>query len=237
MNRRIITSASLSGIILSSVLILGLAGQAKSFKATGSVSASQVPIYVSDFELPTLPPTAPSNPASGVAGKSPKPATRAADAPPLVYDDSDVASVRARKLIDFFSSTLIKTLQNNGYTAARLSGALPENGVLLQGVFSESGPQNRIRRALLGSVSPSPKFLLYVGTFNLARPDQPLYEMATDQPGEANYGPIITMNSYIPMTKYELDKNPSEDEVQKICAKVVASLTTLLNSNPDAFSQ
>ena len=45
------------------------------------------------------------------------------------------------------------------------------------------------------------------------------------------------MNSYVPLSKYELDKNPSEDDVQKICAKAVASLTALLNSNPDAFPQ
>ena len=83
----------------------------------------------------------------------------------------------------------------------------------------------------------TPKFFLYVGIFNLARPDQPLYQLAAEQPGGSQFGPVITLNNYIPLAKYELDKNPTEEDVRKICAQIAASLTALLGANPNAFSQ
>ena len=51
------------------------------------------------------------------------------------------------------------------------------------------------------------------------------------------YGPVITINAYIPLAKYELDKNPSEEEVQKICNQIAESLASLLEKNPNAFAQ
>ena len=108
---------------------------------------------------------------------------------------------------------------------------------MLRGVFAETDARNRIRRSLWGGTSSNPRFLLYVGIFNLARPDQPLYQLATEQPPNNQYGPIITLNAYIPLAKYELDKNASEEDVRKICAQIAASLTALLAANPNAFSQ
>ena len=54
---------------------------------------------------------------------------------------------------------------------------------------------------------------------------------------DAHFGPLISLNNYIPMEKYEVSKSPSEDEVRKICAQIVANLTALLGANPAAFSQ
>jgi hypothetical protein len=60
--------------------------------------------------------------------------------------------------------------------------------------------------------------------------------LAPEQPGGNQLGPVITLNSYIPLAKYELDKNPTEEDVRKICAQIAASLKGLLASNPNAFS-
>ena len=104
-------------------------------------------------------------------------------------------------------------------------------------MFAEPDAKNRIRRAMLGGGSPGVTMLLYVGIFNLARPDQPLYQPATEQNPDARYGPIITLNNYIPLAKFELSKNPSEQEVQKICIQIVENLSNLLTTNPTAFAQ
>jgi hypothetical protein len=69
----------------------------------------------------------------------------------------------------------------------------------------------------------------------MARQEQPLYQFAPTQPPNSEYGPIIILNNYIPLVKYELDKNPTEEEVQKICNQIAASLVTLLERNPNAF--
>lgn len=181
--------------------------------------------------------TGSASPASTSPATPPAVSSRQKSPLPLVDGDADLPSVQARRLTDFFSETLLQMLQKKGYNAARTSGQNPSSGALIRGVFAETDAKNRVRRALLGGTSLNPKFLLYVGIFNLARPDQPLYELAQEQPGGAQFGPVITLNNYIPLAKYELDKNPSDDDVRKICAQIVASLTALLKANPDTFSQ
>jgi hypothetical protein len=199
---------------------------------------ASIPIFVSDFELFAVP-TAATSPATPIATP---PATVAA-APskqkppsPAVNGDTDLPSVQARRLTDFFSATLLQMLQKKGYNAARASGQNPSSGAQLRGVFAETDAKNRIRRSLLGT-SANPRFFLYVGIFNLARPAQPLYQPASEQPANIQYGPVITLNNYIPLAKYELDKNPSEEDVRKICGQIVASLTALLAANPAAFTR
>jgi hypothetical protein len=156
---------------------------------------------------------------------------------PLVNGGTELPSVQARRLTDFFATTLLQILQKKGYNAARASGQNPPSGAMIRGVFTETDAKNRIRRSLWGGKSSNPRFFLYVGIFNLARPDQPLYQLASEQPESNQYGPVITLNTYIPMAKYELDKNASEEDVLKICVQIAASLTALLAANPDAFSQ
>ena len=250
---------------------------------------SSVPVVVSDFEMHSVP-------------ARPKPPVGAPPAPekakpevPLVYGDADVPSAQARRLMDYFAMTLVQTLDKKGFQAARASGANPATGALIRGVFAEPDAMNRIRRALLGGGAPNTRFLLYVGIFNLARQEQPLYQPATNQTSERGdeptfavnncisqatsqvsknfteenaekicrqvylasfnqarqgqapnqpapgqtpdtaYGPVITLNNYVPMAKYEVDKNPTEEDVQKICNQIAASLLALLEKNEHAF--
>ena len=146
-------------------------------------------------------------------------------------------SVQARRLTDFFSETLLQILQKKGYNTAHASGQNPSSGVIIRGVFAETDAKNRIRRSLWGGTSSNTRFFLYVGIFNLARADQPLYQPASEQPANSQYGPVITLNTYIPLAKYELDKHPTEEDVRKICAQIGASLTALLAANPNAFAE
>jgi hypothetical protein len=187
--------------------------------------AKKVPIAVSDFELAS----------GGVARGNPRttasPSQRKSGEP--VYADTDPAPVQARRIIDSFANTLVDLLQKDGYNAKRISGT-PSGGMLLRGVFAEADEKNRIRRAILGAGSPNAKFILYVGVFNLAHQDQPLYQPAVEQSPDPHYGPVITMNAYVPMVKFEVDKQPVEEDVEKICREIVRQLTTLLASNPNA---
>jgi hypothetical protein len=192
------------------------------------------------------PPAAPifTPSATPIAAPSATPPASAAAMPikqkpplPLLKGDTDLPSVQARRLTDFFAVTLQQILRNKGYNATRASGQNPPNGAVIRGVFAEPDAKNRIRRSLFGGTSANSRFFLYVGIFNLARPDQPLYRPASEQPANTQYGPVIMLNNYIPLAKYELDKNPSEEDVRKICAQIAASLTALLAANPNAFSE
>lgn len=194
-------------------------------------SPTAVPVFVGDFELFAVPPP-PTSPGTAVPDGQ-KTKTQPASG------DAEVPSVQARRLTDFFATTLLETLRKSGYNARRIRGQRPTEGALLRGVFAEPDEKNRVRRTLLGGISANPKFFLYVGIFNLARPDQPLYQLAPEQDQSAGnqFGPVITLNNYIPLAKYELDKNPTEEDIRKICGQIAASLTALLAANPAAFSE
>jgi hypothetical protein len=191
--------------------------------------AFSVPVLVSDFELNSAA-AKPRGTAGQPAGEKPKPEV------PLVYAESEAPSGQARQLIEYFSLTLVRTLERHGFRTARSSGRNPPAGAQIRGVFAEADALNRIRRAILGGGSPTARFLLYVGVFNLARPEQPLYLLADNQPESSEYGPVITLNNYVPLEKFEVDKNPTEEDVQKICNQIAAHLVTLLEANPQAFS-
>jgi hypothetical protein len=223
--------ASIEGLILLAGLLLVFSarttGSGTPFQYPGQ--AQKVSVFVSDFQLVASP--------GSQAGKRLSPGSGEKKPASQVYAEEDTSSIQARQLMDFFANTLVQTLQRDGYVALRQAGKAPERGVLLRGVFAEPDDKNRIRRAILGGGSTGPKLLLYVGTFNLSSPDQPLYLPAAVQEPDSRYGPVITLNAYIPLSKYEVDKNPGVEDVQKICTAISNNLSALLNKNAMAFQQ
>ena len=156
--------------ILASLVAMEGFGQSKP-----SSSALSVPVYVSDFELNSIYPTPPkpgTPPQSGTEKRKQQPEA------PLIYEDTDLPSVQARRLTDFFAASMLQALNKKGFLAMRAEGQKAPKGALIRGVFAEPDARNRIRRALLGGISPNTKFLLYVGIFNATRQDQPLYQLA-----------------------------------------------------------
>jgi Domain of unknown function (DUF4410) len=218
------------GLVCAVALSLTLQVSAGGQSQQGS-QPQEVPIFVSDFELSVVP-VNPSTPAA-----PPNTPKKASNERPTLYQDSDTPSEQARLLVSFFSKTLLQSLQNSKFTSAKQPGARPSSGVLIRGVFAEPDAMNRIRRALLGNDAPGGKFLLYIGIFNLSRPDAPLYDLVSAQTPDPRYGPLITLNNYVPLAKFELSRDPAEEDVRKICAQIVANLAALLANNPAAFSQ
>ena len=133
----------------------------------------------------------------------------------------------------------MKTLEKAGYTVRRLrpGDARPATGLRIRGVFAEADEQNRVRRLLVGSDSVTPKMLLYVGVNNLARPEQPLYELASPPSNDSRHGPVITLTSYSPAARFEMSKNATEEDFKKIASEIAADLSALLNANPLTVAQ
>jgi hypothetical protein len=225
-------------------------------------------VYVSDFELHVRnasDSTSAGAPVSSEAGSTNLPASNVSrsqsrttpqsgaaagsKAGRSIWQETDLPQTRASKLVDFLSLSLLRALERAGYTARRSKPGEtpPARGVLFRGVFAETDEQNHIRLALLGSGAPASQFQLYLGVQNLARANQPLYEIANpDSPGlqppegkapDNRYGPVITLTSYAPVARFALDKEPSEEQVQKIASDIVASLTALLRANPAALAE
>jgi len=142
-------------------------------------------------------------------------------------------------IITSLKLNLVEALKKAGHSVQNFpasSGGRPDHGVLVRGVFTEPDEYNRVRRVILGSGSPSPKFVLYVGVTNLARPDQPLYQMVPSSapgfPVETRFGPLITINSYIPVSSFELARRPSDDDLRKTASEITTRLVVLIGANP-----
>jgi hypothetical protein len=207
--------------IASALALLLLVGTNLRIASAGQWDAPSrgVTVYVRDFELAVAPAAAPDPPNLPYRNKHP-----------------EDLQLRSRQVQDYFAETVVETLRKEGYSSSRKQ-ALPGDGILLEGVFAEPDKKNRIRRALLGSASPGTKLILYVGVFNEKSVSQPLYIEAPVQEPDPNYGPVITLNAYIPMAKYEIEKDITEEDVQSICAQIAADLTVLLQRNPAALAR
>ena len=195
-----------------------------------------VRVYVSLFDVNAAPGKEPAAIAQAPAPQKAQSGARASGESPRVLQDAETSSKQAERLKAFFGDALVQALRKNGFNAAPVGSTHPEKGVLLKGVFAEMDSQNNNCLAILGGTTPAPRFVLYVGAYNLARPDQPLYRVMSMENCDAHYGPLISLNNYIPMEKYEVSKSPTEDEVRKVCGQVVANVMALLSANSAAFS-
>jgi hypothetical protein len=217
-------------------------------------------VYVKDFELEVVrrstdrnsPTGSASDSASsepgGTASSTPRaplssPATGPTGKPSTAQSADSKAenspAVRAHALVNAVSESLVKALEKAGYTVhrQRVGEARPQTGLRIRGVFAEPDEQNRIRRLVVGGASTTPKMLLYVGVDDLTRPEQPLYELAKPPNNDARRGPVITVTPFSPVARFELDKNPSDDDLKKITRDIVADLNALLRANPTVVSQ
>jgi hypothetical protein len=195
-----------------------------------------VRVYVSLFDINAAPGKEPAPITPIPAPRKSQPTARASSDSPRVLQDADSSSKQAERLKAFLGDALVQAFRKNGFNAAIQESSRPEKGVLLKGVFAEVDSQNHNCLAILGGATPSPGFALYVGAYNLAHPDQPLYRVMTMENCDAQFGPLISLNNFIPMEKYEVSKSPTEDEVRKVCGQVVANLRALLSVNSAAFS-
>src|SRR5712691_1011930 len=216
----------------------------------GSPASSMV-VYVSDFELEvlngrasrrapsrnsasatsgsasTIPSATQKNSSPGSSPKKPAPATNS--------QPDETLAEQADKLVNLMAENLVTALEKAGFKVKRLrpGQALPAEGLRIRGVFAEPDEQNRVRRLLVGSDPLAPKMLLYVGVNNLSRPQRPLYELANPATSkDAKHGPVITVTSYSPAVRFEMDRNAADDDFKKIASEIVADLKALLIANP-----
>lgn len=214
------------GFLFASVAVVffrGTAAAVPELSQTGSTSKPTV--YVSDFTLDVLPAGADRN-------------TLPAVPPESGAKIEEEARKQASHLVDRMAANLVLSLQKAGYTAIRLKPGdpRPDAGIRIRGLFAEVDKENHWRRAVIRSGSDSGKVQALVSVADLAKPDQTLYEIAR-LPGNANKpGAVITLSPYVPLAKFDLDKDAPEDAFQKTATRIVNDLTALLNANPTAGS-
>lgn len=222
-------------------------------------------VYVSDFDLDVVqrkpkakPPAArtstrskpvstsgsTSRAVSGVPRTGPSPATESTASQSTEADASDASkeetpAEQANTLVKAVTENLIRALSEAGFDARHISAnaPLPKSGVRVRGVFAETDEMNRARRLLVGGEPVGPNLILYVGVNNLKNPEQPLYVLADPPANDPRHGPVITVTSYTPAARYELSRDPSGEELQKVSNQIAADLSALVSANRLSLSQ
>jgi hypothetical protein len=150
------------------------------------------------------------------------PKLNASDPEPSVHASSLGSS---RVLAD----DLVRGLKKAGYKAKVLPAnePVPEEGLLLTGVFTEKGPDGVLRRVNPGSGQSGGEAQLYLTSANLLRTVRPLYEPVDKDAGPNSSGVPIRLNPDVATLKFSAPMNPDAKAVKKLADQIVAELQRL----------
>jgi hypothetical protein len=170
-------------------------------------------IYISDFDSATGAPGARSgvapNGSDSLAGSGSNRTTNtpANTAPPAA---------------NLMSDELLHGLKKRGYKVKVLGAgdAQPEDGMLLTGVFAESGKDGRMRRANLTAAEINGDVVVFATTTNLYHVTKPLYAVA---PADDS----ITLNPEVAVLRFTVGKDLGDKAIKKAAAQIVAELERL----------
>jgi hypothetical protein len=152
---------------------------------------------------------------------------RAMEIPQLNGTDSvaKVAPGAGKALAD----DLLRDLKKAGYKT-KLLGArdpLPEEGILLSGVFTQTGKGLEMRRVIVGADQLSGDVQIYLTTANLLRTRKPLYEpVSTSSAGNTASEPI-RLNLEVATLKFVMPAHPDTKAIKKTAEQIVAELERL----------
>ncbi len=135
----------------------------------------------------------------------------------------------ARNLVDLMANSLVKDLKANGFEAQRISSAdaLPRQGWLVRGIFTQVDEGNRLRRAIIGFGAGKTDLTVATTLDDLSQGvPQPFYQVDTSAQSGKMPGAIVTMNPAVAAARFvlaggDLDRN-TKDTVSQIAKSVAA---------------
>ena len=134
-------------------------------------------------------------------------------------------AAHARRIVDEMASSLVKDLNAGGIPAERLpaGGALPRDGWLVRGAFTEADSGNTMRRAVIGFGSGKTEMEVQVGVSDLAspQPTESFLVFGTVTDPSRLPGGVVTRNPYVVAAKFVLEKGAPQRDVQHT-AKTIA---------------
>ncbi|MGR9087274.1 MAG: DUF4410 domain-containing protein [Gammaproteobacteria bacterium] len=142
---------------------------------------------------------------------------------PLAEEDPEM---QAGAIVDAMSRSLVKTLGDKGFIAQSLPGtqtALPQEGWLLQGVFTEVDEGNRIKRAVIGFGRGATSMEVQVAVSNLAsdHPKTPFIVFGTVKSPKKMPEAAVTVNPHVAEAKFVMEKNATEMDIRMTAKKIV----------------
>jgi hypothetical protein len=185
-------------------------------------------IYVMDFA--PAPEQAAKPAAPGVSSSDGPIDSGSMKAPRLNASEADTpASAAGSGPSRILADDLMRGLKKAGYKTKFLTvdEAAPEEGLLLTGVFTRTGPDNVLRRVTVGPGQPATDVQLYITTENLLRTERPLYEPVGKTTEKDPAGEAIRLNPEVATLKFSIQGNPDAKAVKKLADQIVAELQRL----------
>ncbi|MBA3915571.1 MAG: DUF4410 domain-containing protein [Acidobacteriales bacterium] len=132
-----------------------------------------------------------------------------------------------KEIVDLMASSLVSDLTKAGLKAQRLmpDDPAPSSGLILKGVFTELDEGNQMRRAMLGFGSGQAKIDLYVNVSDASHPAQSIYSETQKDTSGRRPGAAITLNPYVAVAKFALDKNSPEKTVKKTASQISSEVS------------
>jgi len=168
-------------------------------------------VYVQDFALDVEA----TEPRTGLLGR------------PRLFQQltSEDPATHARRIVDELATALVKDLNAAGVPAERLpaGGALPADGWLVRGAFTEADSGNTLRRAVIGFGSGRTDMEVQVGVSDLAaaHPTESFLVFGTITDPSRLPGGVVTRNPYVVAAKFVLEKGALRRDVEHT-AKTIA---------------
>lgn len=207
---------------------LTLAGCATTDAQQSSSANKSTVVYVADFGL--VPEEIHDDP--GILTRLPIISRRAEK---FLYGQ-EPATQRARELVDLMSKSLIKDIEERGYTAVRFSPNLtmPTNGWLVRGTYTHVQEGNRLKRSMIG-LGKGETDVQVMTVFNELSEEVPgpLYRVETESnsshlPGG---GATLAFGPYGATTKFVLAGSDLEKNVVRTATKITEALAQQIEAS------
>lgn len=178
-------------------------------------------IYITDFSAGVD-----AAPASANAANDGPIDPRSMGSPRLKGTDNVAAAPGAGKAL---ADNLLHDLKKAGYKTKFLGAhdPIPEEGMLLAGVFTQTGKDAELRRVILGERQVNGDVQVYVTTANLLRTAKPLYEPVSKGSSGNTAGEPIRLNPEVATLKFVMPANPDPKAIKKTAEQITAELERL----------
>ncbi len=139
------------------------------------------------------------------------------------------AGEKSATLVNSLSEALVSEFNDKNLRAQRLGSfdnSLPNNGWLVNGMFTEVDEGNRLKRAVIGFGQGSTQMMVQIGVSDLAskNPQAPFIIFGTIKDPSKLPGAVVTMNPYVAGAKFVMEKNASSKDVKNTAKQIVAEI-------------
>lgn len=179
-------------------------------------------IYVADFELEVENVHEPS----GILPHPPGRSGPIGRLRPSASSEDDTGA-EAREIVDLMSDSVVSDLKNLGYGSRRLAPGepLPQNGMLVRGLFANVDEGNRLRRAVIGFGAGRTDLQVIVSVSALGPGGaEPFYNVRSGTQRGKMPGAAITLNPYVAAAKFALAGKDTKKGITKTASKIASAV-------------